>query len=170
MENNKKELESDFPSLRLGYEQVKDSLKEQVEIVRNYENRAIMLFSVAITILGVGMPLLLTKATSQSLHWLVVSLIPIVLSVFVYLYFWKTYRLSLMRQISDPGAIISEFIELKPQRFYSDMIQHISEAFAKNELVIRQKEENLRGLIVFAVLEVSSIVVLALLFFGFGFL
>ena len=77
-----KALEMNFPSLKLGYEQVNDALKDQVEAVRDYESRAITLFSVAVAVLGIGMPLLLTKAVSQSLCWLTASLIPIVLFVF----------------------------------------------------------------------------------------
>lgn len=169
-DNDEKDLQKDFPSLKLGYEQVNDALKDQVETVRDYENRAITLFSVAVAVLGIGMPLLLTKAASQSLCWLATSLIPVVLFVFVYLYFWKTYRLRLMKQISDPEVVISELIELEPQKFYSDMVQHINEAFAENEVVIRQKEKSLRVLIAFTLVEVSSVVVLALLFFSFGLL
>ena len=169
-DDDEKDLQKDFPSLKLGYEQVNDALKDQVETVRDYENRAITLFSVTIAVLGIGMPLLLTKAASQSLYWLTASLIPIILFVFVYLNFWKTYRLRLMKQISDPEVVISEFIELETQKFYSDMIQHINEAFAENEVVLRQKEKSLRVLIAFTLGEVSSVVVLALLFFSFGLL
>jgi hypothetical protein len=169
-DDDEKDLQKDFPSLKLGYEQVNDALKDQVETVRDYENRAITLFSVTIAVLGIGMPLLLTKAASQSLYWLTASLIPIILFVFVYLNFWKTYRLRLMKQISDPEVVISEFIELETQKFYSDMVQHINEAFAENEVVLRQKEKSLRVLIAFTLGEVSSVVVLALLFFSFGLL
>ena len=169
VDDNKANLESDFPSLKLGYEQVKDVLPNQIESVREYENRAITLFSVAVAVVGIGMPLLLTKVASQSPCWLTTLLIPIILFVFVYLYFWKIYRLKLMKEISDPEVVIKEFIELEPQRFYSDMIQHINEAFAENEVIVRQKGKDTVWLIVFTLAEVSSVVILALLFFSFRF-
>lgn len=165
-----KNISSDFPSLQQGYEQVKNVLQDQVEIVSAYNNRAITLFSVAVAVLGIGIPLLLTEVAAQSLFWLILSLIPIVVFAFIYLRFWKVYRLRLMKQISDPKVIVEQFLELEPQTFYSDMIQHISEAFAENEVIIGQKEKDMKYLIALTLVEVSSVVVLALLFFSFGLL
>jgi ABC-type polysaccharide/polyol phosphate export permease len=64
--------------------------------------------------------------------------------------------------------MIDDFIELEPDKFYSNMIQHISSAFDENESIIKQKENDLKWLIALTLLETSTIVCLTLLFFSFG--
>ena len=128
------ELNKDFPSLNLGYEQVKDVLQEQVEIARNYSNRAITLFSIAIAVLGIGLPILLTRFVStfiicDNVPLVVCSVIPIIMFVFVFVYFWKVYKMNLFEKITIPDIIIDEFIKLEPNKFYSEMLQHINLAF-----------------------------------------
>lgn len=165
--------DKDFPSLKLGYGQVKDVLQEQVEIARDYSNRAITLFSIAIAVLGIGLLLLLTRVISVSIicnhiPLIVFSVIPIILFVFVFVYFWKIYKMNIFVEIANPDIVINEFIELEPNKFYSEMIQHINSAFDKNEIVIRKKEKDLKILIVLTLSEISTLIILTLLFFSFG--
>jgi len=60
------ELKKDFPSLQLAYEHVKDVLHEQKETVRDYANRAITLFSVATAIIGIALPLFISRNPEYS--------------------------------------------------------------------------------------------------------
>lgn len=167
--NNQAHRDSDFPSLKLGYEQVKDVLRDQVELIRDYRNQAIMLFSVSVAVLGISFPLLFSKTVSKSL-WLIAALVPVVIFLQVYRYFDRAYRLEEMKQITNPKTITEEFIELEPAAFYSDLIQHIADAFEDNEKIIAQKAKELQWLIGLTLAEVSSVVVLVLLFFSFGLL
>ena len=128
------------PSLSIGYEQIKDVLKDQVEVAREYENRAVTLFAIAIAVIGIGIPLLFTKIASKTL-WLIPSVIPIAIFVFVCFYFWKVYKLKPMKQMSEPKKIITDFISLEPKVFYSDMLKHLDSAFIENDEVIKHKEK-----------------------------
>jgi len=158
-------IEKDFPSLKLGYEQVLDSLKNQAEISRDYSNRAITLFSIAIAILGIGLPILF----NSHIHGLPVLLavIPVIVFVFVYFSFWKVYSMKPMIEIASPLSVISQFITLQPIQFFSESIQHISSAFTENEVVLKKKEKGLNWLIALTLIEVSTLVILTLLFFSF---
>ncbi len=163
------------PSLRLSYEQVKDVLHEQEEIAHNYVNRAISLFSVGTAISGIGLPLLFTRHIPQCYLFglipiTVFSVIPLLLYVEVINYSWKIIRREFLKTVSSPEKIITEgFLDLEPERFYSDMIQHIALAFTENENIIRSKQSNLIKLTFYTVGEAATLITLALLLSAFGF-
>ena len=163
-------LDADFPSLKLSYEQVKDTLSEQATIIGNYINRAITLFAVATAVIGIGLPLLFTKEEYQ--HYLTVnipvislSILPILLYIGVFIFFWVTIRPEFIKTVSNPKILLDEaYPELKPNEFYSEVIQDIALRFSENEELIRKKENGLKWLIGFMMAEVAMVVSLAVLF------
>lgn len=169
------DFNKDFPSLRLGYEHVKDVLQEQAELAHHYVNRAITLFSIATAVIGIGLPLLFTQRMSE--HYLighvsivVLSPIPILLYVVVVYYSWKIYQKEFLKTISSPTKVTEDFLELQPEEFYSNMIQHITSAFEENEEIIKGKEQNLTKLIIYVIAEAITMISLVLILFSFGFL
>ena len=165
---NEINLAVDLPSLRLGYEQIKNVLHQQAEIARDYVNRAITLFAVATAVIGIGLPLLLTERTTNHVPAISLSVIPILFYAAVIVYFWKVVRPEYLRTVSSPKIVIEEYIDLNPDGFYSETIQDIDSTFNENQKVIKRKENAFITLIVLVIGETVSAVSLVLLFFAFG--
>jgi len=169
-------LNKDFPSLKLGYEQAKDVLREQAEIARDYANRAITLFAVATAVIGIGLPLLFTKQVYQ--HYLTanipaisLSVLPILLYVGVFVSLWLVIRPEFIRTVGSPNILLDKgYLNLEPSDFYSEVIQDIASTFSENEKIIKRKERCLTKLIACMMIEVTMVIILVLLFSSFGFL
>lgn len=175
MENDEKTLESDFPSLKLGYEQVKDTLHKQATIVSNYVNRAITLFAVATAVIGIGLPLLYTAHIPQQdlivrIPAIVLLVIPASLYACHFRYLWRVIRPEFIKTVASPKILLAEeYLELETNNFYSEVIQDVASTFSENEDVIREKERNLIKLIKCVTWEAAVVVILVLLFSSFGF-
>ena len=166
------ELNKEFPSLKLVYESILDTLKEQTEISRDYVNRAITLFSVGTAVIGIGLPLLFTKHFSdlkifKTLPFVDLFFIPILLYIGVIVFFRLVCNNEYLETVNSPTIVKDDYLELEPDIFYSEMIQNIEESFKKNEVVIKNKEKALTSLIGFTIAEVLMVIIPAILFFTF---
>jgi hypothetical protein len=170
------DLEKDFPSLKLGYEQIKDVLREQATITQNYISRAITLFAIATAVIGIGLPLLFTgpklSYTNLILHVPVIcwAVLPLLIYAIVIFISWSIIRPSQLKTISSPKILQDEgYLQLEPGAFYSELIQDITENFNENEIIIERKEKDLIWLSVFVFTQTMFVVMIVLLFFAFGF-
>ena len=170
------DLEKDFPSLKLGYEQIKDVLREQGTLTQNYISRAITLFSIATAIIGIGLPLLFTKSELpyNSLIFyvpvIVWAIIPLLIYMGVIVAFWIILHPEHLKIISNPKILLDGgFLELEPSMFYSEIIQDIARTFDENEKIVVKKQQDLIWLYVLLMLETMCLIIIVLLFFAFGF-
>jgi hypothetical protein len=163
-------MKNDFPSLRLGYEQIKDVLKEQKEINRDYLARAMTLFSVSTAVIGIGLPLMFTQKV-VSLYLVkplipltTLSVIPILIYAVIVFYTYSIWKKESLVTMENPTLIKDEFLELDESKFYSDMIQHIESGFIKNEKVIQRRAQHLSYLTNWVIIETSIVVLFAIVF------
>ena len=163
-------MKNEFQSLRVGYEAIKDSLKNQREVIQNYINRAITLFSIATAVIGIGLPSLYAQNITKLYlinPWFpltYLSIIPVmVYGVNVYL-FYCVLKKDLIITMDNPTIIKKEFVSLEENHFYLDMIQYTEDAFKKNEIVVKRKADNLQTLVGFVITETAIIIALVIAF------
>ena len=166
----KTNLDKDFPSLRIGYEAVKDSLNNQRQVVQDYINRAITLLSIATAVIGIGVPLLYAQNITKLylfkpyIPLTTLSAVPILAWGVAVYYSCGVLKKESLTTIDNPSIIKDEFVTLTENKFYSDMIQHIDNAFKENEKIVKRKADNLRPLVWWVIIETVMVVLLAIAF------
>ncbi len=150
------------PSLDLSFDWVKPVLENQERNAEIYNNRLLVLFSVATTILGIGFPLAFGDL-SKVLHipyslaaWLiVVSFISYILSACVLAAgIWPRKFI----RLDDPTKIREEFWDLQPSKFKEQILVHTEDAYTSNNHQLRCKARSIYGLAFLLPIETVSLV------------
>jgi len=159
----RKTLEERYPSLELGYVQVKDILIQQKETVRDYGARAITLLAAATAIVGIGIPIGLTQSLEKVPLFSYftgrdIAIIPIVIYVAIAMLAWRAYRFREVKTLNEPEIIYRRFIKLNPSDFHHEMLLHTIDAFKSNAVIIIEKQNYLKTLLPLVITEAIVVI------------
>jgi hypothetical protein len=161
------EKEPTSPSLDLAFDRVKGVLYDQKHMAAEYSTRIATLFSVATAVLGIGLPIGLSKLSTPfnpawTVHFVLamvaILFYLIVVAVTVYGFWLRPFD-----TMDDPIKIRKEFWDLSPSEFKVQILAHIENAYTQNATNLKRRAYATQSLIVLVSIQ-TTILLFALVF------
>ena len=145
--NEANRFASQFPSLELSYQHIRNVLEQQAQIADVLGMKAASLWAVATAVVGIVIPLAFFKRPDYLSGW---SLALLIIIGFFYLsctcLSWFIIFPKRYYGIANIEKIKTEFASLQKERFMVDMISHIEESYKQNRQKLNLQGWGVRGL------------------------
>lgn len=153
--------EAEYPSIQLGFDHVKGVLPYQRHSAETLDTKASTLFATATAVLGIGLPLGISRLDSTFTWVLILGLLPVFAYGVVVASMYIAYKPREWRTLDNPVEINKNFLHLQPNEFFHEILMHTEGAFEKNNENLQAKAKAVNILLI----AVASETVLAALWF-----
>ena len=152
------------PSIDLSYQHIKDILESQARIWDGLDSKASTLWAIGTTVIGVGLPVLLSRTSGSSipyipLIWAAIACYIVATSLAVFAYMPR--RIVFMH---NPTFIREVFWELPREKFPLELSLHIENAHDENNKTLSLKANSVKALFASVVCETAFLISWAMLF------
>ena len=147
--------EAEYPSIRLAFDQVKGVLPYQRHTAETIDGKASTLFATGTAVLGIGLPLGISRLDSTFTWVLILGLLPVFAYGVAVAFMYIAYKPRKWITLDNPVDINKNFLRLQPDEFVHEILMHTEGSFEKNDVNLKAKATALERLLIAVAFETS---------------